>query len=281
MQNDRIGIAAIQMEPQIGQREKNWVRIEALVREAAGRGARLMVLPELCTTGYIFQSRQEAFGLAQRIPDGEDTLRLAALARELDVYLCAGLLEADGPRCYNSAVLAGPEGVLGVHRKLNLWADDFQFFEPGNLGYQVFDTALGRIGMLICYDMWFPENFRMLTLLGADLILCPTNWLILAGHEKESMGRIMAMAAAGANHVFVAAASRIGVERGVTFCGGSTIAGPDGWCVCPSAAFDREETVLAQADLMESRRVNVNGHNAILRDRRTDLYGKFLGHLNK
>lgn len=279
---DRTRIALVQMEPVIGKPEENRRKVLRLAETCANNGAKILVFPELCTSGCMLNSREEVYRAAERIPEGETTRELEKIARLREVYIVAGLPELgeDGVSCYNSAVLVGPDGYIGKYRKMHLWDVDKAYFEPGDLGYRVFPTVYGRIGIMICYDMWFPENYRILASLGADLICCPTNWMQLDSDHPGTMGSIMAMAGAGANHVFVAAADRIGTERGVAYCGGSALYGPVGWPVAGPGSFDREEVLYADVDILEAREVYGSRFNGILADRRTDLYDRTLGYRN-
>ena len=140
----------------------------------------------------------------------------AKAAARLKVYIVAGINEREGNLLYNSSILIGPEGHIGTFRKVHLWNEENLFFEPGNLGFPVFKTPIGRIGTFICYDGWFPESYRLCALQGADIICIPTNWVPIPGQKKgrEAMANILVMAAAHSNAVFVAAADRIGIERG-------------------------------------------------------------------
>lgn len=275
-----VRIALVQMAPELGAVEENRRRVLDLAERAAADGARIIVFPELCTSGCMLMTRSAAYAAAERVPDSPTVRALEALAAKRNCYLVAGLPELgeDGVSCYNTAVLVGPEGYIGRHRKLHLWDVDKLYFEPGDLGYQVFSTPLGRIGMLVCYDMWFPENFRILAAMGADLICCPTNWMQLSPEQPLSMGSHMAMAAAGANHVFVAAADRVGQEGEVVYCGSSALLGPVGWPVAGPCSTDQEEILLADVDLMAARAVYSNPFNGIMADRRLDLYDPLLGY---
>lgn len=277
---DQVRLALVQMRPILGAAEENRRRVLALAEECADSGARIIVFPELCTSGCMLRSREETYRLAERIPEGPTTQGLIEVAARRGVYLVAGLAELgeDNVSCYNSAVLVGPEGYIGKHRKLNLWDVDKIYFEPGDLGYQVFPTVYGKIGILICYDMWFPENFRLLAAMGADLVCCPTNWMQLSPDRSMSMGSYMAMAAAAANHIFVAAADRIGTERGVTYCGSSALLGPDGWPVAGPCSVENEEVLCADVDILQARETYIGTMNGILADRRTDLYQRLLGY---
>lgn len=275
-----VKLSAIQMEPIFGDKEANVTKTVKMIKEAAKKGANIITLPELCNTGYMFNSREEVYKLAETVPGGYTCNIWEKTAKECGVYIIAGIteLDEDGINCYNTAVLIGPtEGYIGKHRKLHLWCDDKIFFEPGNLGYQVFNTKYGRIGMLICFDMWFAENFRILALKGADVVCCPTNWVDTPPKELRTMGTYFAMTNASANNIFVVAADRIGTERGCTFPGRSCIFGPEGWYRAGLASDDKEEILVAEVNLMEARRLNWNGMNVVHRDRRTDLYDEALG----
>jgi len=275
----KVTLCAVQMEPQIGYKEKNIARSLELIEEAADHGANIIILPELCTTGYMFHNRQEAYEAAELVPEGSACVKWAEIAKRKNVYIAAGIteLEKGGLRCYNSAVLIGPTGHMGTYRKLHLWGDEKLFFEPGDLGLPVFETPYGRIGMLICYDMWFFEAFRLLALKGADVVCCPSNWIDGPPAELRTMGPHMAMANATANHIFVVGADRIGTERGCTYPGRSLIVGPSGWYKAGPASDDKEEIIYAEVNLMEARRLNRSSMNVIFRDRRIDLYDEMLG----
>lgn len=279
-ENSQIRLALVQFEPVLGEMRTNREKVLRMAEECAGMGAKIVVFPELCTSGCMLESREETYRAAEPVPNGPTTQGLAEIAARRGIYIVAGLAELGegGVSCYNSAVLVGPGGYMGKHRKLNLWDVDKLYFEPGDLGYQVFPTIYGKIGMLICYDMWFPENFRILAEMGADLICCPTNWMQLSPDKPESMGLYMAMAGAGANHVYVAAADRVGTERGVTYCGRSAVMDPVGWPAAGPCTSDREEILYADVNLLQAREVYVGKMNGVLADRRTDLYDKMLGY---
>jgi N-carbamoylputrescine amidase len=171
-----VNIACIQMEPVVGDKASNVARSVALIEEAAGRGARLIVLPELCNSGYVFESRDEAFELAEPVPDGPTIQAWSEVAARHGLHLVAGISEQAADTLYNSAVLIGPHGYIGSFRKVHLWNEENLYFEPGDVGFPVFKTPIGRIGMFICYDCWFPESFRLCALQGADIVCVPTNW---------------------------------------------------------------------------------------------------------
>ncbi len=274
-----VTLAAVQMEPHLGEKDENVAKSIKLINEAADKGAKLITLPELCNTGYMFNSREEVYSCAEHVPGGYTCNEWEKVAKERNVYIVAGITELgeDNIRCYNTAVLIGPDGYIGKHRKLHLWCDDKIFFEPGDLGYQVFETPIGRIAMLVCFDMWYFENWRILKLMGADIVCCPTNWVDIPPAELRTMGTHLAMVNANCNSLFAIAADRIGLERGCKFPGRSCIVGPDGWFRAGLASDDKEEVLTATVNLMEARRLNWNAMNVVLRDRRTDLYAEDLG----
>jgi predicted amidohydrolase len=270
-----IRVSCIQLEPQIGAVAANIARASELVCEAAEAGSRLIVLPELASTGYMFESEAEARSLSEPVPDGATTRAWAALAAELGVHLVAGIAERAGEALYNAAVIVGPEGHIGTYRKAHLWHQENVFFSKGDLGFPVFDTALGKIGIAICYDGWFPETFRQLALGGAEIVCIPTNWVPMPDQPvgEAAMANTLHRAAAHSNGIFIACADRVGVERGQPFEGQSLIIGPKGWPLAGPASRDRTETLSALVDLDEAGRKDLNAFNSLLRDRRTDIYG--------
>jgi len=275
-----VKVACVQMEPIVGNKEHNIKKSITFIEEAAGEGANLIVLPELANSGYVFENRKEAFELSEQVPQGETCQLWAEAAARLKVYIVAGINEREGNLLYNSSTLIGPEGHIGTFRKVHLWNEENLFFEPGNLGFPVFKTPIGRIGTFICYDGWFPESYRLCALQGADIICIPTNWVPIPGQQegREAMANILVMAAAHSNAVFIAAADRIGVERGQPFVGQSIIVSYTGWPIGNPASEDKEEIIFAELNLSDARRDrNWNEYNQPLRDRRTDAYDEMLG----
>jgi predicted amidohydrolase len=275
-----VRVACIQMEPKVGDLEGNIRRSSEMATQAARDGARLIVLPELCNSGYVFNSREEAFELAEEIPGGPAVDAWSRVAREHDAVIVAGIAERDGDVLYNSSVVIGPGGHIGTFRKVHLWNEENLYFEPGNLGFPVFRTPIGRIGTFICYDGWFPESYRLCALQGADIICVPTNWVPIPGQAKgeRAMANILHMANAHSNSVFIACANRIGPERGQPFVGQSLIISYTGWPVAGPASTDQEEILCADINLADARRKrNWNEFNQVLRDRRSDVYDEMLG----
>jgi len=279
-QESVVRVACLQMEPIVGEKDRNVKHSLEMIGKAADNGAKLLVLPELCNSGYVFTSRDEAFALAEAIPEGPTTQAWMKVAKERGLYIVAGISEREGDCLYNSSVVVGPEGYIGTFRKVHLWNEENLYFEPGNLGFPVFSTPIGRIGTFICYDGWFPESYRLCALQGADIVCIPTNWVPIPGQDpkREAMANILVMGSAHSNSVFVAAADRVGTERGQPFVGQSLIASYTGWPVAGPASAKDEEIIYADINLADARRKrNWNEYNQVLRDRRSDVYDEMLG----
>ncbi len=279
-QESVVRVACLQMEPIVGEKDRNVKHSLEMIGKAADNGAKLLVLPELCNSGYVFNSRDEAFALAEAIPDGPTTQAWIKVAKERGLYIVAGISEREGDCLYNSSVVVGPEGYIGTFRKVHPWNEENLYFEPGNLGFPVFSTPIGRIGTFICYDGWFPESYRLCALQGADIVCIPTNWVPIPGQDpkREAMANILVMGSAHSNSVFVAAADRVGTERGQPFVGQSLIASYTGWPVAGPASAKDEEIIYADINLADARRKrNWNEYNQVLRDRRSDVYDEMLG----
>ncbi|KGS72881.1 beta ureidopropionase [Burkholderia pseudomallei MSHR5596] len=273
-------VACVQMEPRVGKKRENIALSIHYIEEAARNGASLIVLPELTSSGYVFADREEAFALAEDLPNGETAQAWAEVAQRLGVHLVAGIAEREDERLYNSAIFIGPSGPIGTYRKLHLWNNENLFFEPGNLGVPVFDTPVGRISIAICYDGWFPEVYRLAATQGADIVCVPTNWVPMPGQPADhpAMATTLAMAAAHSNGLMIACANRIGTERGQPFIGQSLIVGGDGWPLAGPAGQDRDAILYAAIDLQRTRSGRtLNALNHVLRDRRTDVYDPMLG----
>ncbi|WP_459206423.1 nitrilase family protein [Pseudomonas sp. MLB6B] len=280
-----VRIAVIQFDPQVGieHGEGNLQHTLTLARQAIAAGANLIVLPELCNTGYTFLSRAEAYAHAETLGEGRSVCAWADLAREHGVYLAAGFVERDGLKLFDSAVLFGPDGLLGHYRKAHLWNQEKLWFTPGDLGFPVFETPIGRIGLLICWDIWFPEVPRLMAAQGADIICSLNNWVWTPPPLFDAAGRCMAsyltITAAHVNNLYIAAANRIGSERDGRFLGCSLIAGTNGWPIGEVAGAEEECILYADVDLTAARSAPIwNSLNDLQRDRRTDLYDAALGY---
>jgi N-carbamoylputrescine amidase len=278
-------VAVVQFDPQVGtqNRQSNLDNSLSLALQAVNNGANLIVLPELANTGYLFSNRQDAFEHAESIPDGPSIRAWMDFARDRQVYLVAGLAEREGMQLFDTAVLLGPDGLIGKYRKAHLWNKEKLWFTPGNLGFPVFETPIGRIGLLICWDIWFPEVPRILTQQGADIICSLNNWVWTPPPLFDEAGKCMAsyltMTAAHVNNVFIAAANRIGEERGGRYLGCSLIAGTNGWPIGKVASPNEQAILYADIDLSSARSAPIwNDLNDLQRDRRIDLYDGMLGY---
>ena len=269
---------------------ENLARALVRIRAAARDGAQLICLPELFRSQYFCQTEDHAnFDLAEPIP-GPSTAALAEVAREAGVVIIGSLFERRAAGVYhNTAVLIDADGrLLGSYRKMHIPDDPFYYekfyFTPGDLGFRAFDTAVGRIGTLVCWDQWYPEGARLTALAGADVLFYPT---AIGWHpdEKAEFGAAQASAwqtaqraHAIANGVYVAAVNRVGLERppagtpgkGIEFWGGSFVADPFGVVLAEASRTD-EETLIVTCD--RKHQETVRRHWPFLRDRRIDAYG--------
>ncbi len=278
-----LRIAVAQYEPRVGELQRNREAAVAWAETAANGGAQLCVLPELASSGYVFNGEEEAGRLSEDADTGETVAAVIDVCRRRSLYVVAGLDEAAADCRHNSAVVLGPEGRLATYRKLHLFYDEQSWFRPGS-ELVVVDLPVARVGVAICYDLWFPEVARGLALRGAEVIAVPTNWVSsfrrrLHDEHGYCQGDIMAMAAAAANGTPVACADRVGVEREVTFLGASIIVGADGWPMAGPASPDREEILFADVDLGAVERARWRTpRNHLLRDRRPDVYASDPAH---
>ena len=265
-----VGVA--QIEPKLGERERNREVCLGRLEEAAAAGCSLLVLPECASSGYVFESFDEAAPHAEEIP-GPFTGALEEACRRLGVHCVAGMLERDGDRLRNTAVLVGPNGLVGRYRKSHLPFLGVDRFVAAGDELDVFETPLGRIGIEICYDLRFPELTRALALRGADVVAHPTNWPMAARSNADLLTR----ARAQENRIFLLTANRVGRERDGEFCGWSQICDVRGDRLA-EAGETGEGVFLAEIDVEEARTkdiVPVPGKYEmhLFGDRRPELYG--------
>lgn len=255
-----------QFNPAFGEVKRN---LDLVATRLAQMSCDLMVLPELFASGYQFVSKEEVRALAEPVPEGPTTQRLMELARERSMYLVAGLPERDRDTVYNSAVLVGPTGFLGVYRKAHLYYEEVLFFSPGETGFQVWDIGSARLGIMVCFDWFYPEAARTLALKGADILCHPAN-LVLPHCPDAMVTRCLE------NHVFSVTANRIGYEeRGgkprLTYIGNSEIVSPTGK-ILHRAPGDQEDLTVLHLDPLEARNKALNPYNDLLRGRPAHLY---------
>jgi 5-aminopentanamidase len=243
------------------------------IEQAAGDGAQLVVLPELASSGYVFADRSELESLAEP-RDGATITEWANLAAAFGLTIVGGFPEAAGDEIYNSAAVVDSSGLRGVYRKAHLWDTENAVFDRAEELPLLVDTEHGRIAVMICYDVEFPEWVRAAALEGVDLLCAPVNWPLLPRPEGERpTEQVRALAGAGMNRLPIAVCDRVGVERGQDWIGGSLLIDADGYPLA-MAEYGKAGNVTADIDLAESRIKKFNEHNDVHGDRRTDLYRK-------
>jgi N-carbamoylputrescine amidase len=278
-----VRIAVAQYAPQVGDVAGNRTAAVRWAQRAAAEKVDLLVLPELASSGYVFASEAEASASAEDATNGDLVVALTEVCAAAGMHCVVGVNEQDSGVRHNSAVLIGPQGHLATYRKLHLFNDEKSWFEPGG-ELPVVELPFGKVGMVICFDLWFPEAVRALALAGAEVIAVPTNWVASFRRQVYDaagycMGDIVAMASAGQNGVVMACADRVGVEREVRFLGCSVIVGPDGWPLQGPAGPEEETLLVAAIDLdsvAAARRRTPRNH--LIEDRRPDSYNAVVVH---
>ncbi|MGH7255869.1 MAG: nitrilase-related carbon-nitrogen hydrolase, partial [Nitrospirales bacterium] len=196
----RVGY--FQFLPAFGEVKRN---LDAVASRLEGLRCDLMVLPELFATGYQFVAKDEVEALAEPVSGGLTVTRLGEIARKTGMHLVGGLPERAGTRFYNSAVLVGPQGLIGTYRKTHLFYEETLLFTPGDTGFQVWDIGSAKVGVMVCFDWFYPESARTLALKGADILCHPSN-LVLPYCPDAMVTRCLE------NRVFAITANRIGSE---------------------------------------------------------------------
>jgi predicted amidohydrolase len=267
---ETVNIALAQIFCRPGDKEGNLKKIEQAAVQAKRKGAQLLILPELSLTGYVV--RDEIYGLAEDIP-GPSTRRIETLAKKTGLHIVFGMPEVSGDTkatLHNTAVLVGPKGLIGKYRKMYLPThsvfEEKRYFRPG---YQpaVFKTDLGKIGLIICYDIYFPEVVRLARLEGAQLIVC----ISASPSVRRTFFEVLTAARAIENVAFLAFVNLVGIEDGLQFWGGSRLLGPNGK-VLVQAKYDKEDFVLAGIDYSDLR--PIEAFVPVLKDLRPELFDK-------
>jgi predicted amidohydrolase len=271
---DKVKIAAVQMNPKLMESRINLDKILYEARNAANNGADLIVFPECALTGYVFTSLEEAVPFMETVP-GDSTDKLSACCLELNIHIIVGMLEIDRDKYFNSAVLVGPQGLIGKYRKVHLpFLGIDRFINPGDKPFQVYQTPIGNIGIQICYDCNFPESSRVMTLLGADILVLPTNW----PEGRGKVAKYVVVTRAFENKVHLVAVDRVGTERDTRFIGLSKIV--DAWGeTLAEASTDHEEIIYAEVSLIEARQKRIvykagEFEVDLIGDRRPEFYEK-------
>ncbi|HKY06219.1 MAG TPA: carbon-nitrogen hydrolase family protein, partial [Blastocatellia bacterium] len=233
-------IACVQMDIEIGDVKANRQKVVDKLRAAADQSVELVIFPECALTGYCFDSLEEAAPFAEHL-DGESATAVAEACRATGVTAVVGFIEKAQSGYYNAAMVIGPGGPIATYRKVHLpFLGVDRFLTPGDRQFEVLDLPAGRVGLLICYDASFPESARALKLMGADLIVLPTNWPPGAWRNPE----FVINTRANENHVNFVAVNRVGVERGWRFIGRSKVVDFNGDTLA-EASPDLEETMIA------------------------------------
>lgn len=265
-------IAGVQMDIEFANRDANLEKLSSRLAETTSQGAQLTVFPECTTTGYCFDSFEEAQAVCEPI-DGDSVTRVAELCKQHNTMVVFGFLESAGEKIFNSLALVGPSGLLGTYRKIHLpFLGVDRFTTPGDRPFEVIATPEVRIGMNICYDSSFPEAARVLAVKGADLITLPTNWPPGSGLTSDLIPNARALE----NHVYYMSVNRVGTERGFEFIGKSKICDPRG----ANLAFaDHAEEAIMYAEIdpelaRQKHLVSVPGEHEVhrMKDRRPDVY---------
>jgi len=259
-------IAVYQFAPEFGSVHKNLEKIENALE---GLRADLVVLPELCTTGYLFASPEDVQSVAEPVPDGETVRRFETLCRRTGFRLAAGIAESAGGSCYNSAVLVGPDGWIGTYRKIHLFWKEKIMFAPGNAGFRVWDIGPARVGLMVCFDWIFPEAARSLALQGADILCHPAN-LVLPYCPDAMVTRAIE------NRVYAVTANRTGSEGGdgtpkLAFIGKSQALGIRGEILFRMGETE-EGVQTVEIDPLLARNKKVLETNDLFEDRKPELY---------
>ncbi|HAG49805.1 MAG: acyltransferase [Deltaproteobacteria bacterium GWC2_42_51] len=259
-------VAFFQTTPIFGNIKTN---VENVIAKIYSIDAHLLVLPELFNTGYQFKSEKEVSRLAEDIPKGYTSRRLIEAAKMKKIFLVAGIAEKYRGKFYNSSILVGPKGFIGIYRKAHLFWNEKRFFSPGNTPFEVYNIGPAKIGMMICFDWLFPEAARILAIKGADIICHPSN-LVLPHCPQAMITRCLE------NRVFAITANRIGIEERIKkqrlrFIGQSEIVAPNGK-ILYRASGNREEIGIIEIDPKVARDKNITSLNNIFVDRRKKFY---------
>jgi predicted amidohydrolase len=257
-----IKVAIIQFNPFLEDPDRNMLAIRDRLMHTTN--ADLVVLPELANTGYNFSGRDIAMALSEDPEESELVQMLHNIATTNNQYIVTGFNERSGDLLYNSSLLIGHEGILGIYRKMHLFMNEKDIFEPGDGKLEVFDLGFCKIGMQICFDYLFPEPWRILAQNGAELIVHPSN--LLTQNAAKAMPGIALM-----NRVFTITANRIGTEGELTFNGSSMIINPAGDLLA-NASTDEEEILTLDINPVEAHNKMITSMNHVFNDRRPEHY---------
>jgi predicted amidohydrolase len=262
-------IALAQISSRVGDKEHNIKEMEKKIKQAKRKGADLVIFPELALTGYVV--RDLAYELAEPIPKGPSTRKIADIAKRENVHVIFGMIEKSRKAeavLHNTAVLTGPRGFIGKYHKMHLPThsvfEEKRYFRPG---YQapVYETSLGKLGMIICYDIYFPEVTRLMRLKGAQLIVC----ISASPSTRRGFFEVLTMARAIESTVFLAFTNLVGIEDGLQFWGGSRLIAPSG-SIIAQAKYDEEDLLVEKINYSDMKRLEA--FVPTLRDLRPELF---------
>ncbi len=258
-------IASVQMNCRLDESARNIRRACQLLDSAR---ADLFVLPELFNSGYLFAGRQGVRAAAESIPDGDTCRQLLSVAQKKSCYIVAGLAEKSGDQLFNSSVLLGPKGYIATYRKIHLFDEEKEWFDPGDKPFAVHDIGMAQVGLMICFDWIFPESMRSLALQGSQIV-CHSANLVLPWCQKAMVTRCLE------NNVFAVTANRVGRDRRgdrhLRFTGHSQITGVRGQVLAQAGKL-MEEVNVVEINPEEALQKQLNAHNHLLQDRRPQLY---------
>ena len=259
-------VGFFQFSPQFGETQRN---VESILHAIESFQGDLLVVPELALSGYQFLSKEEAWELAEEVPSGAVCQQLEKVIRGRSLHVVVGLAERAQDHVYNSAVLIGPHGYIGTYRKTHLFFEETLWFTPGNTGFQVWDIGQAKVGLLVCFDWFYPEAARTLALKGADILCHPSN-LVLPYCPDAMVTRCLE------NHVFAITANRVGREQrgnkaALSFIGLSEIVAPHGQII-HRASPNEPELFTYDIDVTQARDKRINPYNDLLKDRQPQWY---------
>lgn len=264
-------VGLVQFCPKNGRIEENAKISTELTLEAISKEAKIIVLPELCNSGYLFENRTEALRFSETVNDSTSIKKWGELTKKYNVYIVAGLNEKDSDNCFNSAVLIGPNGLIDVYRKIHLWDEEMKSFSVGTKIPKIHQLPFAKVSFQICYDLWFPELSRIQALEGAELICVPTNWSptpdgktydengLFEGHYLMKSNSIV-------NNLTFACANRVGFEKNLNFLGGSCVINSRGDIIEGVCSREHEEVKIVEIEK------NSLSQSGFISDRRSDVY---------
>lgn len=273
----RVGMVQLEIDAEAHRTTENRARSGAEIRTLFAQGAKLVVLPELTNIGYFPSSQARVEVLSEDLDHSESVQQWQTIARQYQGYIVGGVLERDGRRFYNTAVLVGPSGIVATYRKVHLFHWETQWLTPGDVTVTAYLSDLDvSVGLLICYDLRFPDTVQQLANEGAEVVAVPTTWTsvgkpILWEDSGYCLQNHVVMAHAYCNRLAFVCADRVGQEQGVTYLGASIAVQPSGMVAAGPLAGTTAQSAVADIDIQEARTKSVGHYNDLVRDRREKL----------